>query len=88
MKGHEELFHQIDATEKAIASDLRVTDFVWVRQELAQIPVTLDGKPAYIGGIFCQFPTVWQPGEYGQSVQFSWPSVHRTMRDRAGAFKS
>jgi hypothetical protein len=58
-----------------------------VRRWLAEQVVTLDGKPARIGGLACDFAEVWAPPDLA-GVPFSWEAVRRVVVDGGGAFRS
>jgi len=56
------------------------------RYELCDTRVTLDGKPAKIGGARNEFATV-RLIRSGLSAEFAWPTVARIVA-RGGEFKS
>lgn len=57
------------------------------RRVLCEIEVTLDGRPAVIGGVRNQFATV-ATLDGTRSHQWSWESVRRVIRNKGGRFES
>lgn len=60
------------------------------RIELVQqteVPITLDGHPAVVGGYRNEFATVQRLDGRGGRVEFAWPTVERVINN-GGAFKS
>lgn len=58
------------------------------RQELVETKgVTLDGRPAVIGGSRLDFPVVLTL-DGAQRVEFAWPTVDHIVTNRDGAFRS
>lgn len=50
-------------------------------------PVTLDGEPAIIAGMFLNYALVRRADGKGGNVEYSWPAVSRVMA-KGGHFKS
>ena len=56
------------------------------RRKLVEAKVTLEGKPAVIGGIRNKFATVTQLGPHGLTAHWSWEAVERIVK-RDGKFR-
>ena len=64
-------------------------DYVWVRQTLAAMPCTLDGRRAHLSGFSCPSCNVWTgPDISGPDAAFSWAAVARIMLSNGGRFAS
>jgi hypothetical protein len=57
------------------------------RYELADTPVTLNGKPAAIFGVKNRFATVAQLPR-GEAYEWSWGTVDHVVREHEGRFRS
>lgn len=56
--------------------------------EQTEVPVTLDGEPAVIGGVSRDFALVQRADGRGGVVEFAWPTVFRIITQHEGMFRS
>jgi hypothetical protein len=81
------LILSLSTNQKDIIMAVTNQKIIQQRRDICRQSVTLDGKPAVIGGVYDQFAQIGTL-ETLHSVEFSWQTVDRIIRTKGGAFYS